>query len=218
MESLVYTFFTCISFILAFICVIKINRKKYSMYSIIPVFCIASFNYYIGAKLTSILENIITHQIYSNYVYTGGLILGIVSIIVCAKFLEENITDFLAHMIIMFPVIYTFSKIGCYMAGCCKGVFIIPLQLIESFVGISLVYIILKGLKKEDERIKIVLKYLLVFAITRFLLDFFRVQRYSIIFNLTITQILCIFLVCIEIFFILLTKRIGGRNNNESKF
>lgn len=123
----------------------------------------------------------------SGYVFYGGLF----GTIACYKYINnrmgkytwENARNFLAPAL---PLFHAFGRIGCFLAGCCYGVPLnspimlagieltrIPVQLMESGFEFFLFFFLLicsKRYKKQN----LMEIYLVMYAIFRFIIEFFR--------------------------------------------
>lgn len=111
----------------------------------------------------------------------------------------------LQNCTLILPLMYSISKIGCLLAGCCYGfpcshfgiryshvkTPVFPVQLLESllFAGI---FIAGQILLKQHHKYTIHIIFLLS-AFTKFLLDFLRASHAGII--LSVTQLLCLLLI-----------------------
>jgi phosphatidylglycerol:prolipoprotein diacylglycerol transferase len=125
-------------------------------------------------------------------VFYGGLIGGLIAALI---YIRKNkldfweVTDILVPSVLLF---HTFGRLGCFFAGCCyggeatwgitfthsliapKGVSLIPVQLFEAGFNL-LVLIAILIVRPERKRPRILLPlYLMVYAIGRFVLEFFR--------------------------------------------
>ena len=86
-----------------------------------------------------------------------------------------------------FAIFHVFGRMGCFFGGCCygkiatwgialydePGVLRIPIQLIESGC-ILLIFIVLLYIDKKIKNISLLSVYLAMYAICRFVLEFFR--------------------------------------------
>ena len=108
---------------------------------------------------------------------------------------------------IIFPIIYCTSKIGCFINNCCNGTLIIPIQFIESFLGLMLSILIFIMKINNIQNVKIIYIYFIIFGSFKFILDFFRINPSIFIFNLSLSQLICIFLLLIGILMYNLSKK-----------
>ena len=140
----------------------------------------------------SILHFIVA--LFGGYVFYGGLIGGIVMGMIYGKIFKINpikLVDIYAPLI---PLIHGFGRVGCFFAGCCygapsekygvyfdalggapQGVKLFPVQLLEAglnFVVFAILFIL--AVKKVFKLGGITGAYLSIYAIERFILEFFR--------------------------------------------
>lgn len=189
----IYGIVSFVGIIIALICVIKIGKRNLNILDLLILFGIILLSFIFGAKVTNIIENNLNKlTIQAGYTYTGGVAFGIMITYIYAKIFKYDFYKILSSIIIIFPIIYAFSKVGCFIKGCCTGNLAVPIQLIESFIGIALSVFIYIGLKKCKNTNNIIFMYLILYGIIRFILDFHRNMRNTIVFNITITQIICI--------------------------
>lgn len=102
---------------------------------------------------------------------------------------------------VILPLMYSVAKIGCHLAGCCRGVLYnnirFPVQLTETItfavIFISGLILYIKNNKYTDDIIFITA------IITKFMLDYLRESHENI--TISNTQILCLICLSIQIFF-----------------
>lgn len=135
----------------------------------------------------------------------GGIIAGVISIYV-QKLPSDTASDCLAPAIAQF---HGFARIGCFMAGCCygvehengitfknsivtsaNGVPRVPVQLFEAgfefLLAAALWYFLLKVPRLKG---KLLILYLMIYSIGRFILEFWRGDDYrGFIFGLSTSQ------------------------------
>lgn len=128
-------------------------------------------------------------------VFYGGLIGLLASYTICNKFTKQDryILDIVAVCI---PLFHSITRVGCFLGGCCFGAKSntafsltytttvmgeivtadrIPIQLVEAFFNICLFVYLLVLFSKEDWKRKGLLRrYLLIYSIGRFVLEFWR--------------------------------------------
>ena len=122
----------------------------------------------------------------------------------------------LENYILSLPLIYAISKMGCFFAGCCHGIEyngifcvrydvgsacrvpgeVFPIQLAEAVVFLC-IYFVLGRMRKTHIKENIVSVTLLVSAVAKFSLDFFRYSHVGKI--VTSNQIVCglLIIVCV---------------------
>ena len=158
---------------------------------------------YIIVTLPHIIENYefyssdkeaMLYSLFSGYVFYGGLIGGIIAGMVYGKIFKINpikLVDIYAPLI---PLIHGFGRIGCFFAGCCygapsekygvyfealggapQGVKLFPIQLVEAGINfVVFAVLMVLAIKKVFKLGGITGAYLSVYAIERFILEFFR--------------------------------------------
>lgn len=115
----------------------------------------------------------------------GGLVGVVIAAIVFEKILFTN-GKIIKYTVLSLPLVYSLTKIGCSIAGCCGGILYegmfkikyanglniwqFPIQIIET-VAFLLIFIICQLLNKNKNINYIVLILVTIF---KFLLDFFR--------------------------------------------
>ena len=171
-------------------------------------FVLSSLSYYLAHPLEIIMLQ------KGGLAWFGGLVLGIFSGIFYLKIKKLNvykITDLLVPFVALAQAI---GRIGCFLNGCCfgkedafgiyfpvHGAVLIPTQLYSSLLLIG-IFIILRFLQERPHKAgEIFFTYLLLYCAKRFLIEFWRADSPSILFGLTLFQ-----LISIAIFFIAATK------------
>lgn len=139
-------------------------------------------------------------------VFYGGLLGLIVGVNVTSKLLKKNTRTIFNYFAVSFPLFHAFARIGCLLAGCCYGkesswgvvmasdnVVRLPIQLFEAICNI-IIFVTLLILKKRRDSINILKVYLCLYAVCRFILEFFRgdVVRGLWMFGLSTSQLISI--------------------------
>ena len=146
----------------------------------------------------------------------GGAIGIILSSLIYSKFIDNKMV--IKSNILVLPLMYSISKLGCFFAGCCygipyNGIFNVvyvnklniqqfPIQLLESVIFFIIFLICIFNHKKEN------IAYILVFicALAKFILDYFRYSHLHQI--ISINQIVSIIIIIIDlIYYIMNLKR-----------
>lgn len=132
--------------------------------------------------------------LFGGFVFYGGLIGGIIMGMIYGKIYKINpikLVDIYAPLI---PLIHAFGRIGCFFAGCCygapsekygvyfdalggapQGVKLFPIQLVEAGINfIVFAVLMIFAVKKIFKLGGITGAYLSIYAIERFILEFFR--------------------------------------------
>lgn len=139
-------------------------------------------------------------------VFYGGLIGGacvVLLYVYTSKLDLWEMADILIPSVLLFHV---FGRIGCFCAGCCygieakwgvalfeainapNGVPLIPVQLLEAFFNLLILVVFL--IKRPERRCKGILLpfYLILYAIGRFVLEFYRGDAGRGVFLLSVSQ------------------------------
>lgn len=122
----------------------------------------------------------------------GGLI-GIIIMIVIFKILfKKKLSELLAIIIPVIPLMYAIGKIGCFIVGCCygipyngpfaivynyskaapKGESLFPIQIVESIVFL-VIYLFISYLEKRSNKNVVSYTFILC-GLAKFLLDYLR--------------------------------------------
>lgn len=121
-------------------------------------------------------------------VFYGGLFGVIGGIIAVSKYRHRNAKDVLNIVVPAIPLFHTFARIGCLLSGCCYGiewswgvimsdepnVIRFPVQLVESACNMLIFIGIIFWEHKRKTRKYNTTIYLCLYAICRFVLEFFR--------------------------------------------
>ena len=203
----------------------RIERNHISFTSFLKMFLISVIGGYLGAKLlfsiTRIpwlvmnfsLKNLILLFPQSGLVFYGGLF----GVIFSLMFLTRNDNDLRERVfkvaVPAMPLFHAFGRIGCFMTGCCYGkklpaplnlgiitVDRIPVQLIESLLEFILFGVIMYLNRKKDKP-DLLKYYLIMYAIFRFFIEFFRGDLIrGILLGLSTAQWISLMIICFYIY------------------
>ena len=148
---------------------------------------------FVLTKLPKIVDNFsivktIHIIIESGFVFYGGLFGAVAGLCIFAKAFKKEVKNILDAVSIGFAIFHAFGRIGCFMAGCCYGVesdwgfpmlhspevLRIPVQLIESICLVGILLVILSAEKYVRGRKYSFYIYLGMYAVCRFVIEFFR--------------------------------------------
>ena len=154
----------------------------------VAIFCA----YFIITQIPQIIDNFSIHKtiviiIRSGFVFYGGLFGAIFGSWLFARYNHFKVQDLMNVITPGFAIFHVFGRMGCFFGGCCygkiatwgialydePGVLRIPIQLIESGC-ILLIFIVLLYIDKKIKNISLLSVYLAMYAICRFVLEFFR--------------------------------------------
>lgn len=178
----------------------------------------------IGAKLLYIITNIpflienhnnfdvfeTFKQLFrGGFVFYGGLIGVILGIYIYSKQFKVPFKSLLLTLIPTVPLIHSFGRIGCFLAGCCYGieyhgignvvftntafaplnVSLFPVQLLESVCNLLIFFILIFTYKRHIGNYNTIALYCILYSITRFFVEFLRGDLIrGFLFNLSTSQ------------------------------
>lgn len=159
----------------------------------------------IGARLGYVITNFDYYQdnlLESFLLWRGGLVFywGLVGALLTCVWWTKKLAHLpflvVADCIIPYVALgQSIGRIGCFLNGCCYGKMGHPVQLYESFAAL-IIFAILKAVQdtKPKERGYILFLYLSLYGAARFTLEFMRADNPPVVFGLTISQVISIFL------------------------
>lgn len=170
-------------------------------------------NMYIFGEAESITgfytSNIIFNRFFAdlfdtNANYFGTLVVVPFLWVLISAFYGHNPLKKLDFMTLCLPLYLVFAKVGCFMAGCCRGIpweygpynevygqeRQVPVQLIEAALAL-IIFFILKEYKKKAKDGTVFPVYMILYCSTRFFSEFLRASR-NVLGPLKMYQILCI--------------------------
>ena len=122
----------------------------------------------------------------SGYVFYGGLFGFVFAIYIISRGDLEYRRKMFRLITPAIPLFHIFGRVGCFLTGCCYGKLLkksfyifnaeidrIPVQLIEALLEL-IIFIILAVVGKKKKDVDLLAVYLIVYAIIRFVLEFFR--------------------------------------------
>lgn len=129
------------------------------------------------------------------FVFYGGLIGGLAGIFLGGRIVKVQVMRYVQICIPCIPIVHAFGRFGCAAAGCCYGipydgigavvytesliapehVSLFPVQALEAVLNLMLAAaLFLYVHKKKGKELKSLEIYLGVYAVIRFILEFFR--------------------------------------------
>ena len=122
----------------------------------------------------------------SGFVFYGGLFGAIAGVLAASRIIGIKFNDLLNAVVLGFPLFHACGRIGCFFTGCCYGikwdsrlfagiglpVSRFPVQLVESCCRV-IIFVILLILRMNGST-KLAEQYLVLYALCRFVLEFFR--------------------------------------------
>ncbi len=138
------------------------------------------------------------------FVFYGGLIGGILGAIITVKLLKVEVAVAEKIIIPYIPLAHAVGRVGCLLAGCCHGMEYdgplavyypnsvlgvpptqgyFPTQILEGILNIGIMFVLLYLSKKVRYKYDLLFSYLLMYAVVRFIVEFFRGDKIRGIFN-----------------------------------
>ena len=179
-----------------------------------------------GAKYYSFLQNPQQYNGIFHFSKVGlssyGALIGIIILLfLFSKQYKKPFQNLIMMILPALPLMYGIGKIGCFLVGCCygieydgpfnityhhsysapNGVSVFPIQLLESIVFLGI--FLWMYLKKKPCNIKEIGQMIFVCAISKFLLNFLRME--DIEHFISLNQVLSI--ICIVIGFVLMIHK-----------
>ena len=164
----------------------NIKNNKLKVESVLKCSILETMGIILGAKILDIVVNgdiylykinnkLFLEILTSGYAFLGGIFGAVLSIAIYSIITNEDFEELCNILVPNLLLVYAISKIGCFFAGCCIGIYIrtylLPIQLIESVIY-STIYILVILRKKEFyEKISLIC---LLFGFARFFVEFFR--------------------------------------------
>ena len=161
-------------------------------------------------------------------VFYGGLYGMLIFSVLFAKKKRYHVREITDVYAVVIPLFHAFGRVGCFFAGCCYGVRWqygisgrvivadvkeharrLPVQLIEASLLLILFAVILLLFSKNKLRHNLLFVYLYVYAVLRFVLEFFRGDKIRGIFLALSTSqwISIITIVWVSVYLILRYKK-----------
>ena len=185
--------------------------------------------YYITVLPDIIKDPSILWDFSEGFVVYGGLILGILAPLLYTRIKKIPFWQYLEVAIPSIPLAQGFGRIGCFLAGCCygkgtdcwigvtfpenslavSGTPLIPTQLISSAGDFLIAAFLLFWGRKRRDRGQMTGLYLSLYAIGRFVIEFFRADYRGWVGPLSTSQFISIFMLIAGIGLIVISRKLG---------
>ncbi|MBE5813301.1 MAG: prolipoprotein diacylglyceryl transferase [Clostridiales bacterium] len=216
-----------ISFVISFFMFYKMKKEELGKLDIIYIYVINILGFAIGSKLFDIIEiheNFTLFNITNTgYSFVGGMIGSVLCVFLYCKKYKLDYLETQSSFFVIYPLIYSISKIACQINGCCRGInlsdsvvgdirWLEPLvnciRWYQPLIEAIIMYILFHWLYRNFNKLKtksIIGIFLVLFGALRFIIDYFRMARLFredilyLLLKLTLTQIVCIVFIAIGI-------------------
>lgn len=179
------------------------------------IFFWSLFISFIGAKAIYILlefKNFLLNPLVmlrTGFVFYGGAISGFISLYLFTKKYKISFRKLSDVLALGIPLGHALGRIGCFSYGCCygratdsflgvlfppdspagsSGTKVIPTQLLESFLLLLIFLVLLLTRKTKKFEGQIFLLYLMLYGVSRFIIEFLRGDERGQIFILSVSQ------------------------------
>lgn len=208
-----YAFFIFFSLFMYFINAYMLSKKyKIQLLNFINSLLFVFTFIIIGAISLTFFENIIKNRsIVLGLSSAGGAIGAILGILFYCTIYKKNIKNFLTVYILPLPLAYGLAKIGCFLVGCCYGIYyngfghiiynyslsvpnsvsVFPVQLLEVILNIIVYVFLIVEFHKNKKDILLIADCFILTGLSKFLTDFLRFSHINII--LSLNQYICLF-------------------------
>ena len=191
----------------------NLHMPKFNEQKSADIYIVLAIGVIIGAKIPIWLSyGLDAALIISNKSVMGALLGAFVSMNIYKFFMHQKGKSLGGRFVIPLAVALGCGKIGCYLAGCCGGHFIIPVQLVESafqFAAAGLLYLFYCRTERIDLLFPL---YMLGYLLMRFAVEFVRTEP-RMWLNLTIYQWLALIFIPIFAYIIWRRKYVGTTTN-----
>ena len=120
-----YILIIALAFIISFIIFYWLSRNNILKLDILCLYFMNIFGFFVGSKLSSLFLNKrefnLINLINSGYSYIGGILGSILFVFLYCKRYKMNFKNILSYFSIIYPLIYSISKIGCFLNKCCNA-------------------------------------------------------------------------------------------------
>ena len=142
-------------------------------------------------SLSQMLAGNFSFLLEGGQVFYGGLIGGIVGAVLGAWFTHDDLALYCDAIVPCIPLGHAFGRLGCFFAGCCYGMpyegigslsfpavginyQTFPVQLLEMAINIGIFVYLIFYTHKVHKHYHVLYRYLLIYAVSRFALEFMR--------------------------------------------
>ena len=218
-----YLFFIVLSLVLNILVsiIMGVKNRRLKIRIIFKYAILESIGIVLGAKILDIIVNYDIYMYYTNnnmflkiltsgYAFLGGIFGAILSVAIYSIIVDEDFKELCDIFIPNLFLVYSISKLGCFSAGCCRGIsigeYILPIQLIESIIYICIYLFV--SFRKDRGNNKIYLSCLL-FGFSRFLVEFFRENTGYMYLSISQVLTIVIFIIGIRLYYFEYMKKLN---------
>jgi prolipoprotein diacylglyceryltransferase len=174
-----YFLIISIAMFISFLKLYKMKKEDFRKLDIVYIYAINILGFAIGSKLFSIIETqkSITLAIFvdSGYSFVGGMLGSICCVFLYCKKYNVDFFKTQSSFCVIYPLIYSISKIGCHINKCCFGM----MGWYQHWIEAMIMYILFRWLDKNFDKLKtksVIGIFLVLFGILRLLIGFTRAE------------------------------------------
>ena len=153
-------------------------------------------------------------------VFYGGLLGGLLGLFLVSRKTKKNMITFTDLMAPCFCLAHAGGRVGCLMAGCCygmeytgpcavvlDGVSRLPTQIMEAIFLVILSVVLIAVFLKKPRRGVVTGLYMTIYAVWRFVIEFFRADYRGNVGPLSTSQFISLFILAFGVYLLIRSRR-----------
>ena len=153
-------------------------------------------------------------------VFYGGLLGGLLGLFLVSRKTKKNMITFTDLMAPCFCLAHAGGRVGCLMAGCCygmeytgpcavvlDGVSRLPTQIMEAIFLVILSVVLIAVYLKKPRRGVVTGLYMTIYAVWRFVIEFFRADYRGNVGPLSTSQFISLFILAFGVYLLVKSRR-----------
>ena len=153
-------------------------------------------------------------------VFYGGLLGGLLGLFLVSRKTKKNMITFTDLMAPCFCLAHAGGRVGCLMAGCCygmeytgpcavvlDGVSRLPTQIMEAIFLVILSAVLIAVYLKKPRRGVVTGLYMTIYAVWRFVIEFFRADYRGNVGPLSTSQFISLFILAFGVYLLIKSRR-----------
>ena len=153
-------------------------------------------------------------------VFYGGLLGGLLGLFLVSRKTKKNMITFTDLMAPCFCLAHAGGRVGCLMAGCCygmeytgpcavvlDGVSRLPTQIMEAVFLVILAVVLIAVYLKKPRRGVVTGLYMTIYAVWRFVIEFFRADYRGNVGPLSTSQFISLFILAFGVYLLIRSRR-----------
>ena len=179
---------------------LRTDKYNISYIQLLTYLGVGVVSLFIGSKIVftigiipTIIDKMSLHKLVECFinggiVFYGGMLGVLFGIYVVSKIKKDNSHYIYNYFAPAIPLFHVFGRIGCFLGGCCYGIearwgfslasdvatIRFPVQLVESLCNMIIFVVLIFAERKKGLEANLLLIYLFLYSICRFVLEFFR--------------------------------------------